>query len=119
MVWQTAEGEIAVIGVFVDLDDGTGATTAAPTTENLRRRRHSPHIRRQDSQPAPAAEGSFGGISGFVTVPMVKQAGVSSNLLETVLSQVEEISSPGSVVKTQPLIMSELVDTLIGGSFQR
>ncbi|KAK1768256.1 alpha carbonic anhydrase [Phialemonium atrogriseum] len=101
MVWQSAEGEIAVIGVFVDLDNGAGAGAGAAATV------------------AAAAEGgAFGGVQGFVTLPMTRAAGVSSNLLETVLSRAQEIATPGTAVKTQPLVMSELVNTLIAGSFQ-
>lgn len=116
MVWQTPAEEIAVIGVFVDLDRGAEAATAAPVVEKVRRQNH-PHFRRQEPEAAP--DGSFGGVSGFVTSPMVTQASVSSNVLETVFSQVEEIAIPGTVVKTQPLVMSEIVNALLAGSFQR
>lgn len=121
MVWETAAGEIAVVAAFVDLDNGAEAatTTAAPAAGNLRRGHH-PHSPRRAPEPGPAADGAFGGISGFLTTPMLRPAaGVSSTLLETVFSQVEEIATPGSVVKTEPLVMSELVDTLVAGSFQR
>lgn len=126
MVWQSAEGEIAVIGVFVDLDNGAGAgagaaaaATVEPAAAKLRRQHH-PHSSRQAPEVAAAAEGgAFGGIQGFVTLPMTRAAGVSSNLLETVLSRAQEIATPGTAVKTQPLVMSELVNTLIAGSFQR
>jgi hypothetical protein len=116
MVWQTPQEEIAVIGVFVDLDRGVEAATAAPIVEKVRRQNH-PHSRRQAAEAAP--DGSFGGVSGFITSPMVTQASVSSNVLETVFSQVEEIAIPGTVVKTQPLVMSEIVNALLAGSFQR
>ncbi|KAI0008197.1 carbonic anhydrase [Xylariaceae sp. FL0662B] len=42
-----------------------------------------------------------------------------STLLETVFSSVGNISSPGSSTKTPPLVMSELVNLLNAGSFQR
>lgn len=118
IIWQTVAGEIAVIGVFVDLDNGVETTTAAPAAENLRRRHH-PHSRRQEPEPSSNTESSFGGISGFLTLPIIKSAGVQSNLLEAVFTNVEEISTPGSAVKTQPLVMSELVGTLAAGLFQR
>jgi len=118
MVWQTAEQEIAVIGVFVDLDPGTTEVTT-PAAERLRRRARHRLSSRQEAAPAETAPGSIGGIPGFLTVPMVKASGVSSNLLETVLSKVEEIATPGTVTKTDPLVMSELVSTLLTGSFQR
>ncbi|OIW25379.1 carbonic anhydrase [Coniochaeta ligniaria NRRL 30616] len=84
MVFQTAAQEIAVIGVFVDLDNGGAA-------------------------PAP---------QGFLTTPMVTAPGVSSNVLETVFSKVGEIAAPGTSTKTAPLAMTEIVATLLTGSFQ-
>lgn len=73
MVWEGQDDEIAVIGIFIDIDNGS-VPTAAPDT-------------------------------------------MPSALLEAVLSSVEDIAAPGSVTKTQPLIMSELVNTLLSGSF--
>ncbi|KAI1760304.1 carbonic anhydrase [Hypoxylon sp. FL1150] len=42
-----------------------------------------------------------------------------STLLETIFSSVGEIATPGSSTTTKPLVMSELVDLLKAGSFQR
>ncbi|KAI1392507.1 carbonic anhydrase [Hypoxylon trugodes] len=42
-----------------------------------------------------------------------------SNLLETIFSSIGEIASPGAKTTTKPLIMSELVQFLNTGSFQR
>ncbi|KAI1460155.1 carbonic anhydrase [Annulohypoxylon moriforme] len=42
-----------------------------------------------------------------------------STLLETIFSSVGEIATPGTSTKTKPLVMSELVDTLKAGNFQR
>lgn len=116
MVFQTPEGDIAVVGVFVDLDTGAAAAannaTAQIRTPPAAKRNlgHHPHSRRGDAASA---------IVELLTSSLATTAGTSSTLLETVLAQVEEISNPGSVVKTQPLVMSELVNTLLAGSFQR
>ncbi|KAH8670707.1 periplasmic alpha-carbonic anhydrase [Ilyonectria robusta] len=104
MVWEGAAGEIAVIGTFIDIADGAAAAeggetaTAAPNAT---------------ARQLPAIEGSF----FHVNAPAAK-AMTASTLLETVFSSVEEIAEPGTVTKTQPLIMSELVNALAAGSFQ-
>ncbi len=125
MVFQTANQEIAVIGVFVDLYNGGAApaaapaaeTPAAPAAEKLRFRMRG--AKRQEPTAAPPAEGAFGGQQGFLTIPMVTAPGVSSNVLETVFSKVGEIATPGTSAKTPPLAMTEIVTTLLTGSFQR
>lgn len=122
MVWESAAQEIAVVGVFVDLDNGaaaaaaTGAAVEAPA-EKKRRNIFHPHARRQEA-PAEAAPDAFGGVAGMITIPSVEAAGVSSTVLETVFTKVGEIATPGTAVKTDPLVMSELVNTLLQGSFQ-
>lgn len=127
MVFQTANQEIAVIGVFVDLDNGGAApaaapvaeTPAAPAAEKLRFRMRGAKRQEQEPTPAPPAEGAFGGQQGFLTTPMVTAPGVSSSVLETVFSKVGEIATPGTSTKTAPLAMTEIVTTLLTGSFQR
>lgn len=42
-----------------------------------------------------------------------------TTLLETIFSSVGEIAEPGTETKTKPLVMSELVNTLKAGGFQR
>lgn len=123
MVWQTTNREIAVIGVFVDLDNGGAAATvpgAAPATTAAPARKLRPRglLRRESTSTAPPVEGSFGGQQAFLTTPMLRAAGVSSTLLETVFANAGQIATPGTAVKTAPLIMSELVNTLLAGSFK-
>ncbi|ELR07235.1 hypothetical protein GMDG_02462 [Pseudogymnoascus destructans 20631-21] len=93
MVFQTPEKDIAVIGVFVDLDNGVAAS-------------------------APRADSHLSAIVQLPPSSLATAAGTSSALLETVFSQVAKIASPGSVVETKPLVMSELVNILLAGSFQ-
>ncbi|EOO01161.1 putative carbonic anhydrase protein [Phaeoacremonium minimum UCRPA7] len=113
MVWESAAQEIAVIGVFVDLDNGAAVAAAAGAAvqaapEKKRRDVFHPHARRQEeAAPAESVPGSFGGVAGMLTIPSVEAVGVSSSLLETVFTQVEEIATPGTAVKTAPLVMSD------------
>lgn len=137
MVWEGAAGEIAVIGTFIDIADGAAAAeggetaTAAPNATAVPAATSTPEARHvhpengfvkllrkktpkdQEKRQLPAIEGSF----FHVNAPAAK-AMTASTLLETVFSSVEEIAEPGTVTKTQPLIMSELVNALAAGSFQ-
>ncbi|KAJ3454550.1 hypothetical protein MRS44_013150 [Fusarium solani] len=140
MVWEGPNAEVAVVGVFVDLEDGAGgaggeaapaapgggnATTLEPLpastpearqvkakdgfVKKLRKRA----VEKQDKRQLPGIEGSFFHINAPSTAAVS-----SSALLETVLGSVGEISQPGTVTKTKPLVMSELVNILAAGSFQ-
>lgn len=52
------------------------------------------------------------------TIPLFATESAPSVLLETLLSSVEEIATPGTKVTSKPLVFSELVNTLQLGSFQ-
>lgn len=125
MVFQSPEEDIAVMGVFVDLDTGVAAaadTAAAQAITPPAAKRNigqHPHSRRGEVASAPRTDSHLRTIVGLLATSLATVTGSSSALLETVLAQVQEIASPGSVAKTQPLVMSELVDTLLAGSFQR
>ena len=102
MVFQSAAQEIAVIGMYIEIatdNAGTPSVVQAPEANLTRRgrpeRRKNQHLRRQAVRS---------------TGPTV--------LLETVLSQVGSISTPGTKVATGPVIMSEIVNVLKSGSFQ-
>ncbi|KAH7248233.1 alpha carbonic anhydrase [Fusarium solani] len=126
MVWEGAAGEIAVIGAFIDIEDGAGGeagaapNATAPAAPVHRRRdgflkmlRKKSVKKTQEKRQLPSIQGHF----FLVNTPSTSVV-TASTLLETVLGSVEEISEPGTVTKTQPLIMSELVNTLAAGSFQ-
>jgi carbonic anhydrase len=120
MVWQGGAGEVAVIGAFIDLDAGAAAATNKTTEKRLsvrERKRLAARVAAADEgaadSPLPGIENSFFHVNDPKTA-----AAASSNLLETVLGGVEKISKPGSVTKTPPLVMSELVNTLLSGSFR-
>ncbi|ATY63237.1 carbonic anhydrase [Cordyceps militaris] len=123
MVWQGAGGEVAVVGVFVDIADGAAAGAApqdGAVAAEAQSRRRSPSLRTRSKRAAQAAAAPLPGMkTGFFHVNAPdNEAKVSSTLLETVLSSVAEVSTPGSTTKTKPLVMSELVDTLAAGAFQ-
>lgn len=126
MVFESPEKQIAVIGIFIDLDNG-GAQAApleapivapAPVAKNKRAGFFS---RRQEAviAPAPPVEGSFGGTQGFLTMPMIKAPGISSPMLEAVFSKVGEIATPGTKTTVGPLAMTEVVKAVLLGGFQR
>ncbi|KAK1656258.1 alpha carbonic anhydrase [Colletotrichum phormii] len=94
MVFEGANQEIAVIGTYIDLEQGAAAAApAAPVAE-----------------AAPA-------IPAMGTNP-IKAEAASSNLLETVFSSLDAIKEPGTVTKTGALDMQEVVTLLSAGSFQ-
>ena len=98
MVWQSEADEIAVIGVYIDLD------AQIPVTE-LAVKRQLPDLPE--------------GVQQMGTIAVVAVTPDDSVLLETVLATVDEITEPGTFTETGPLIMSELVDLLSVGNFQR
>lgn len=109
MVWESDAQQIAVIGTYIGIDEASPAVAATRAIANApAQRRSSSRLRRRQS-PQPALMG----VSANSSAP------VSSTLLETVLTTVGAISTPGTATKTPPLIMSEIVSLLSAGSFQR
>ncbi|KAI0124685.1 alpha carbonic anhydrase [Xylariales sp. AK1849] len=100
-VFQGPDEQLAVIGVYVEIDIGI-AVPAAKRDTRIRRmsRRQAGEVTLMPSQSAPKTEAVF------------------SVLLETLFQSVEEIAAPGAKVTSQPLIFSELVETLRSSSFQ-
>lgn len=84
MVFQSADAQIAVMGVYLDINNAAAA--AAPATGAKKTKRQ-------------AAE-------------------VASEMIETVLGAVGEISNPGTATKTPAFAMSGLVAMLSGTTFQ-
>lgn len=99
MVFQSAEKEVSVIGVYIDID--TGANTAAL----------------QARHKAMANKRFAAGMKVMPITPLNSSASTST-MLETLFSSIEEIKAPGTVTKSKPLVMSELVDTIKQGNFQ-
>ncbi|KAF4341374.1 carbonic anhydrase [Fusarium beomiforme] len=125
MVWESADAKIAVVGVFIDVDDGAGgspagnATAPPPVATPAARKRDGftkvvrKSVETKDKRQLPSVGGSFFHVNAPTTA-----ATSSSNLLETVFGSVGEISEPGTLTKTKGLNMAELVSTLAAGSFQ-
>jgi carbonic anhydrase len=94
MVHQSEAGEIAVVGVYINI--ATEAAAAAPAKRSLGSR--SRLFGRQEAA-APVT-------------------GAPTTLLETIFGVVDQISVPGTKVKTPPLVMSEVVNLVKAGNFQ-
>lgn len=100
MVWQSAAGEIAVVGLYINIATGeASANVTAPAAKRELARSSRFFQKRQAENPAVGGNGP-------------------TTLLETIFSVVDQISTPGTKVKTPPLVMSEVVDLIKAGSFQ-
>ncbi|KAL8381306.1 hypothetical protein RB595_005532 [Gaeumannomyces hyphopodioides] len=125
MVWQSANQEIAVIGMYIDVDAGNAvAAPAGGANTTSIERRHPREIAARGEGKANAAKGAkkaaapAAGAQRMGVMPAAAAAPVKSNLLSTVLSEVGKIATPGTKTETPPLVMSELVSTIQAGSFQ-
>lgn len=98
MVFQSAAEEIAVVGVYIDVDVGSNtalSSSRVPLPPSSRRGLQiMPHAAVNESKP-------------FTSV-----------MLETLFSSVEEIAVPGTKTTTRPLIMSELVKAVSSGNLK-
>ncbi|TDZ21178.1 Carbonic anhydrase [Colletotrichum orbiculare MAFF 240422] len=118
MVFEGANQEIAVIGTYIDVEQGAAGAdapvTGAPAPENKTERRSKMSRRlafdAQAAQPAKAIPA--------MTLNPFKAEAAPSNLLATVFSSLDAIKEPGSVTKTGALNMQEVVTLLSAGNFQ-
>ncbi|TLS27736.1 hypothetical protein PpBr36_01208 [Pyricularia pennisetigena] len=112
MVWQSAAKEIAVIGMYIDIEGNPAA--AAPAAAQPARR-HARHLEaREDADPSAPLPG----MQKMGETARVAAAAVKSNLLATLMPEVSKIATPGTKTETPPLVMSELVQQIKSGSFQ-
>lgn len=100
-VFESADGQLAVIGVYVEVDVGSAVTVVT------KRRRNA---------LAQAMAGTNFTIMPSSALP--ETDAISSPMLETVFASVEEIATPGTKVTTSPLSFVEYVEALKAGSFQ-
>lgn len=121
MVWQAPGGQVAVIGVFVDLVGGA-ATSAQHAGPKSRR-----GVKRGQAEAAEEKEEEHGSRDSrvarddtgyFQNSSPRTDATWQSPLLQTVFDSVGSISRPGTKTQTRPLVMSELVKILSSGTFQ-
>lgn len=125
MVFEGANQEIAVIGTYIDVEQGAAAAapvTEAPAAEAAKNKttaaeRRSKMSRRASLDAAKGAEGAK--TIPSMTLSPVKAEAASSNLLATVFSSLDAIKEPGTVTKTGALDMQEVVTLLSAGQFQR
>ncbi|KAK5658062.1 hypothetical protein OQA88_2618 [Cercophora sp. LCS_1] len=103
MVWQSETQEIAVIGVYIDVVDGTAQAVAAPASVERRGR----FSRARDTHVEKRQNGTA------AVTPSAPTA-----LLETIFSVVDSIATPGTKVETPPLVMSEVINAVKAGTFQ-
>ncbi|KAH6889427.1 alpha carbonic anhydrase [Thelonectria olida] len=121
MVWQSEDSKIAVVGVYIDIDDAAAAERApnstvaasAPysTQAHSRSRKHK-NLRKEATKEQVQRRAGFKATEAPVT------EAAASTVLETVLGSVDQIPNLGNTLETEPLVMSEIVDLLTAGSFQ-
>jgi hypothetical protein len=109
-VFESADGQLAVIGVYVESDLGSPVTTVAKS-------RRAATSRRQEEAGAalPAGAPSF---TIMASSALPETEAVLSPMLEAVFEKVEEVAAPGSKVTTGPLVFSEYVAAIMSGGFQ-
>ncbi|RYO83738.1 hypothetical protein DL766_003665 [Monosporascus sp. MC13-8B] len=96
MVFQSEANEVAVIGIYIDIEDPSAAACDGGSGSN-----------------------TLGeGYNAVLAAHNKLHRRAPSSLLETVFASVEQIAEPGSHTTTAPLAMSEVVDTLTAGNFQ-
>ncbi|AEO63923.1 8d8f1dee-d191-4a71-a7f8-cbf8d07bf975 [Thermothielavioides terrestris] len=96
MVFQSAQKEIAVIGVYINIADQPSSNTTTTTSlSKAAPKRSLPGLTRRESPLA------------------------ATPLLETLFTSLPAITNPGTRTKTAPLAMGPLVDLLLkGNTFQ-
>ena len=155
MVFESAAGNIGVVSMFIDVDQGAGAVAAEPAAVEATAAETAGAEATAPAGTEAAAAGEATAAAGeeeeeeeeeeaaTAAVAEKRWAGrikkrvperketrhqmqpratagesTSSTLLETVFASVGQVSQPGSVTKTAPLVMSELLTTLNAGQFQ-
>lgn len=108
-VFESADGQLAVIGVYVESDLGSPVTTVAKS------RRAATSRRQEEAAALPAGAPSF---TIMASSALPETEAVLSPMLETVFEKVEEVAAPGSKVTTGPLVFSEYVAAIMSGGFQ-
>ena len=102
MVFQSEDNRVAVIGVYVDTTDEVGGVEEGVAAEE------------GNSTLSVGADAK----ANLTARDNKLQRRAPTTMLETVFASVGEISEPGSLTKTAPLVMSEIVDLLTSANFQ-
>lgn len=132
MVFQSADAQIAVMGVYLDINNAAAAAAPATGAKKTKRQagKNTKHAqvrseKRSGKKCSGARASSSPSSSQTLEVidvdaePTANPAEVASEMIETVLGAVGEISNPGTATKTPAFAMSGLVAMLSGTTFQR
>ncbi|ETS84766.1 hypothetical protein PFICI_02791 [Pestalotiopsis fici W106-1] len=99
-VFESADGQLAVIGVYLESDLGSLVNVAT-------------RARRQEALPAGTTNFTI-----MASSALPETDAILSPMLETVFEKVDEIAAPGSKVTTGSLVFSEYIAALMSGGFQ-
>lgn len=133
MVFASADAQIAVMGVYLDINNAAAAVpavAAVPGAKKAKRQagKHTKHTQSRGEKKGSdkkCAGGRASSASETLEVvdvdaePTATPAEVASEMIETVLGSVGEISNPGTATKTPAFAMSGLVAMLGETTFQR
>ncbi|POS72102.1 hypothetical protein DHEL01_v209505 [Diaporthe helianthi] len=124
MVFASEDAQIAVMGVYLDIDTGAASTTTRSEKKSKREAGKNTNKKgtgnkctggHTSSSPPPSQTPH---VTDADAEPSTNPAEVASEMLETVLGAVSEISTPGTATKTPPFAMSGLVAMLSQTTFQ-
>ncbi|CAK7224390.1 hypothetical protein SCUCBS95973_005500 [Sporothrix curviconia] len=129
MVWEGANASVAVLSAYIGLVDQNGAGAGqsvaagiAGAAAKLRRGRPTKQDRRdlvrQRQAASVTADATAVGEVEAVAAATAAASTAATALLETVLNEVDKISTPGTATKTPALVLSELTALLTAGEFQ-
>lgn len=132
MVFASADAQIAVMGVYLDINTAAAAAVpavaAVPGAKKAKRQagKNTKHTQaRSEKRSGKKCSGARASNSQTLEVidvdaePAASPAEVASEMLETIMSSVGDISTPGTATKTPAFAMSGLVAMLGETTFQR
>ncbi|KAI3397367.1 hypothetical protein diail_10817 [Diaporthe ilicicola] len=123
IVFASADAQIAVMGVYLDVNNAAAAAPASATTKRQagKNTKQTQAYSKKRSGKCPGSRASNSQVLEVVDVDDAKSsatpAQVASEMLETVFSSVGEISNPGTATKTPAFAMSGLVAMLSETTF--
>jgi hypothetical protein len=129
MVFSSADAQIAVMGVYLDINNAAAAPVAAVAAPGAKKTKRqagkNTQVRSGKTSGKKCAGARASSPSQTLEVidvdaePATNPAEVASEMIETVLGAVGDISNPGTATKTPAFAMSGLVAMLAGTTFQR
>ncbi|KAL1862808.1 hypothetical protein Daus18300_008304 [Diaporthe australafricana] len=126
MVFASADAQIAVMGVYLDVNNAAAAVAAAPAAATKRQAgKNTKHTQARSKKRSGKCSGARAPNSQVLPEVVdvdakasATSAEVASEMLETVFSSVGDISNPGTATKTPAFAMSGLVAMLSETTFQ-